>query len=91
MFEISMGAIFALILVLLFPSLLIAGLYMLGFAFFSLISGGLTYVLASWLGVITQNAFWMAAVIGCLTGAFAIHYVVRLRDGHRIQDHAALR
>ena len=91
MFEISMGAIFALILVFLFPSLLIAALYMLGFAFFSLISGGLTYYLASWLGVLTQNAFWMAAVIGCLTGAFAIHHVSRLRQGHRIHDHAALR
>ena len=91
MFEISMGAILALILVSLFPSLLVFASYLLGFAFFSLISGGLTYYLASWLGVIAQNAFWIGAVIGFLTGAFLTHYLSRLRNGHRIADRAALR
>ena len=91
MFEISMGAILALIVLFLFPSLLIAASYLFGFAFFSLLGGGLTYYLASWLGVITQNAFWLGAIIGFLTGAFATHYLTRLRHGRRMQDRVALR
>ena len=91
MFEISIGAFLALILLFLFPSLLIATLYMLGFTVFSAISGSLTYFLASWLGVIAQNAFWIGAIIGFLTGAFATHYLSRLRNGHRISDRMALR
>ena len=91
MFEISIGAFLALILLFLFPSLLVAALYMLGFAVFSAISGSLTYFLASWLGVITQNAFWIGAIIGLLIGAFATHYLSQLRNEHRIPDRAALR
>ena len=86
MFEISMGAILALILLFLFPSLLIAASYIIGFAVLSLIGGGLTYVLASSLGVISQNAFWLGAIIGFLTGAFSIHSLTRRRNEPRIHD-----
>lgn len=91
MFEISIGAFLALILMTLFPSVLMATLYLLGFTVFSVVTGGLTYYLASWLGVITQNAFWIGAIIGLLTGAFATHYASRLRNGRRIPDRVALR
>lgn len=91
MFEISIVAFLALILLFLFPSLLIAALYLLGFTVFSVATGGLTYYLASWMGVIAQNAFWIGAIIGFLTGAFATHYVSRLRNGHRIPDRVAVR
>ena len=91
MFEISMGAIFALILLGLFPSLRIGVFYLVGFAFLALLSGGLTYLLACRLGVITQNAFWIGSVIGLLSGAFATHYLGRLRHGRRDFDRLILR
>lgn len=91
MFELSMCAILALILVVLFPPLLLGALYMAGFALASLIGGGMTFYLAIWMGVISQNAFWIAAIIGFLTGAVALQNVSRRRGGRRITRRVALR
>ena len=80
MFEASMGAILAMILLYLFPALLTPTLYALGFSFFSLISGSITYYFVTWVGVISQNAFWIATILGCLMGSFVIY---RLRRFHK--------
>ena len=83
MFEASMGAILGLILLYLFPTLLTPTLYALGFSFFSLMSGSITYYLVTWVGVIAQNAFWIASILGCLLGSFVISRLRRLRKKHR--------
>ena len=79
MFEASMGAILAMIVLYLFPALLTPAFYALGFGFFSLFSGSVTYYFVTWVGVISQNAFWIATILGCLLGSFAICYLRRFR------------
>jgi len=83
MFEASMGAILAMIVLYLFPALLTPAFYTLGFSFFSLISGSITYHFVTWIGVIDQNAFWIASILGCLLGSFVISRLRRLRKKHR--------
>ncbi len=60
MFEISMGAILAAIVLYLYPSLLITVLYVTGFGVLALIAGGVVFSLATVAGIPADNAVWMA-------------------------------
>ena len=44
---------------------------------FGLLSTNRNFV--TWIGVINQNAFWIATILGCLLGSFAICRLRRFR------------
>jgi len=68
MFEISMGAILAVIFLFLYPSLLITVLYLTGFGVLALIGGGVVFYLGTTAGMPVENAIWMAIPFGLFGG-----------------------
>ena len=82
MFEISLGVILAVITLFLFPSLMVATLYVVGFSILALIGGGVVFYMATAVGVTAQNAFWLATMAGLLSGLGGIPRLARLVAHH---------
>ena len=84
MFEISMGAILAVIFLFLYPSLLITVLYVTGFGVLALIAGGGVFYLATVAGIPANNAIWMAipfSLFGGVGGMTRLTHMIGERRG----------
>ncbi len=68
MFEISLGAILAVIFLFLYPSLRITVLYVTGFCILALIGGGVVFYLATAASVPAHNAVWLAMPVSLFSG-----------------------
>ena len=83
MFEISMGAILAVIFLFVYPSLLITVLYITGFGVLALIAGGVVFYLGATAGMPVENAIWMAipfSLIGGVVGMTRLTHFVSERQ-----------
>ncbi len=84
MFEISMGAILAVIFLFLYPSLLIAVVYVAGFGVLALIAGSVVFYLGTTAGMPVENAIWMAipfSLFGGVGGMTKLSHIVSERRG----------
>ena len=84
MFEISMGAILAVIFLFLYPSLLITVLYITGFGILALIGGGVVFYLGTTAGMPVENAIWMAipfSLFGGVGGMTRLTHIIAERRG----------
>ena len=83
MFELSMVAILAVIALFLYPSLVIAVLYITGFSILALIGGGVVFYLATVASLPVQSAVLLAMPISLFSGVGGMIKLTRLLRQHR--------